>query len=169
MLHLHFMFIWNMTNWRDQERCIQNMERALSAAGVHGGNVSLFKDKDLSRTSNSVPIKPSLNGANALKMFRESTWSGQDRVWKDVLQSENNRNGKGTGYTDRVHMWMAFENVVTYLTGLVLKDGQSAADFRQKVHLWGKAFIKCFGEEHIKQYMVSSCVSICCSSSLLKV
>jgi hypothetical protein len=74
------MFIWNMTNRRDQERCIQNMERALSVVGVHGGNVSLFKDKDLSGASNSVPIKPLLNRANALKMFRESTWSGQDWV-----------------------------------------------------------------------------------------
>jgi hypothetical protein len=63
------MFIWNMTNRRDQECCIENMERALSTAGVHGGNASLFKDKDFSGASNSVPIKPSLNGASALKMF----------------------------------------------------------------------------------------------------
>ena len=105
----------------------------LSAAGVHGGNVTLFKDKDLSGVNNSMPLKPSLNRANALKMFQPSTWSGQDRVWKDVLRSENNQVGRGVGYLARVEMWQEFDKVVPYLTGLVLKPGQSASDFKIKV------------------------------------
>jgi hypothetical protein len=68
--------------------------------------VTLFKDKDLSGANNSMPLKPSLNRANALKMFEPSTWSWQDRVWKDMLRSENNQNqGSKSGPTICRVLW----------------------------------------------------------------
>jgi len=73
-----------------QEVAIDNMEKTLSAAGLHGGNVRIMKDPTLSGSDSNIPIKPSLNGVTAVRMFQPSTWLGQDRVWKDVLQSENN-------------------------------------------------------------------------------
>lgn len=72
-----------------------------------------------------------------------------------MLRSENNQVGRGAGYLARVEMWQAFEKVVPYLTGLVLKPGQSASDFRIKVRNWGRLFVKCFGEEHVTHYVVS--------------
>jgi hypothetical protein len=61
----------------------------------------------------------------------------------------------GAGYLARVEMWQALEDIIPYLIGLVLKEGQSAADFRTKVQKWGKLFIRCFGKEHVIHYVVS--------------
>jgi hypothetical protein len=127
----------------------------LSTVGVYGGNISIIKDQKRSGANNSVAAKPSLNGATAMKLFKESAWSGQDKAWKDVVRSENNQVANGAGYLARVEMWQALEDIIPYLTGLVLKEGQSAADFRTKVQKWGKLFIRCFGEEHVTHYVVS--------------
>jgi hypothetical protein len=90
-----------------------------------------------------------------MKLFKESAWSGQDKAWKDVVRSENNQVANGARYLARVEMWQALEDIIPYLTGLVLKEGQLAANFRTKVQKWGKLFIRCFGEEHVTYYVVS--------------
>lgn len=153
ILHMHFMFIWNMENEVRQHAAIENMEKTLSAAGLHGGNVRIMKDATLSGASNSVPIKPSLSGVTAARMFQPSTWSGQDRVWKDVLRSENNTLDQGRQYLDRVEMWEALEQVFPYLVGLTLNQEQIST-FRPKIEKWGRLYLKCFGEDHVTHYMV---------------
>jgi hypothetical protein len=103
-LHFHFMFIWNMSSPHSRELAIERMEKSLSAMGVHGGNVSIIKDQKRSGTNNSVAAKPSLNGTTAMKLFKESAWSGQDKAWKDVVRSENNQVANGARYLARVEM-----------------------------------------------------------------
>jgi hypothetical protein len=75
-LHLHFMFIWNISNPHSPEQAIERMEKSLSVVEVHGGNVSIIKDQKRSGANNSVVTKPSLNGATAMKLFKESAWLG---------------------------------------------------------------------------------------------
>ena len=123
ILLLHFMFIWNMKNEERQQHAIENMEKTLSAAGLHGGNVHIMKDPTGSGASNSVPIKPSLSGVTVARMFQPSTWSRQDRVWKDVLRSESNTLDQGRQYLDRVEMWKVLEKCShTWLAFLWIKS-----------------------------------------------
>ena len=122
---------------------------------VHGGNISIVKDQKKLGTNNSVAAKPSLNGATAMKLFKDSVWLRQDRAWKDIVHSENNQVANRIGYLARVKMWQELEDIIPYLTRLVLKEGQSTANFRTKVQKWEKLFIKCFDEEHIIHYIVS--------------
>ena len=158
ILHLHFMFIWNMKNEECQQHAIENMEKTLSAAGLHGSNVRIMKDPTCSGASNSVPIKLSVTGVTAARMFQPSTWSGQDRVWKDVLHTESNTLDQGRQYLDRVEMWKALETVFPYLVGLSL-DQEQRETFKGKIERWGSLYMKCFGEDHITHYMVSC---VCC-------
>jgi hypothetical protein len=109
------------------------MEKSVSIVEVHGGNVSIIKDQKWSGTNNSVVAKPSLNGATTMKLFKDSAWLGQDRAWKDVVGSENNQVANGARYLARVKIWQVLEDIIPYLIGLVLKEGQSAANFRTKV------------------------------------
>lgn len=153
ILHQHFIFIWTNPNEVRQQQSIENMEKTLSAAGLHGGNVRIRKDPTLSGACNNVPIKPSLSGVTAARMFQPSTWSGQDRVWKDVLRSENNTLDQGKQYLDRVEMWKALETVLPYLVGLSL-DQEQRNTFRTKIQEWGRLYVKCFGEDHVTHYMV---------------
>jgi hypothetical protein len=154
LIHLHIMFIWNMSNPSRKEVAIVSMGRSLSARGMHGGNVVISKDIDHSGPNSNIPKKPSLSGVNAGKLFQPSTWSGQDRVWKDILRSEDNQLQRGQAYLGRVATWTALEQIYPYLCGLTLTNDQRAV-FQTKVEEFGRLFIRNFGEEHVTHYMVS--------------
>ena len=126
----------------------------MSAAGLYSGNVRIMKDPTCSGASNNVPIKSSLSGVTAGRMFQPSTWSRQDRVWKDVLRSESNTLDQGRQYLDKVEMWKALETVFPYLVGLSL-DQEQRETFKGKIERWGSLNVKCFGEDHVTHYMVS--------------
>jgi hypothetical protein len=81
------MFVWNMQNHVQKDSAIIDMEKSLSAIGVHGGNVQICADPQFSRAHNSIPRKPSINGVVANRLFQPSIWSGKDRAWKDVCES----------------------------------------------------------------------------------
>lgn len=72
VLHLHFQYVWTIRDKKTQEAAIFDIESILSATGMHGGAMRIFKDKELSGTSNNMPNKPSLSGANAAKLFKKS-------------------------------------------------------------------------------------------------
>jgi hypothetical protein len=153
-LHLHFMFVWNIQNQVQKDSAIIDMEKSLSAIGVHGGNVQICVDPQLSRAHNSIPRKPSLNGIVANRLFQSSTWSGKDRIWKDVCKSEHNFMEQGRSRIARVDMWKAFEDIQPYLIGLILTLEQRSS-FKEKVEAFGRLYIASFGKEHITHYMVS--------------
>jgi hypothetical protein len=98
-----------MSNPSRKEVAIERMEKSLSATGMHGGNVVISKDIDRSGPNSNIPKKPSLSGVNVGRLFQPSTWSGQDRVWKDVLRSEDNQLQRGQAYLGRVATWTALE------------------------------------------------------------
>jgi hypothetical protein len=154
ILHLYFMFVWNMQNQVQKDSAIIDMEKSLLAIGVHGGNVQICIDPQLSGAHNSIPRKPSLNGVVANRLFQPSTWSGKDRVWKDVYESEHNFMEQGRSRIARVDMWKAFEDIQPYLTGLTLTLEQRSS-FKEKVEAFGRLYTAAFGEEHVTHYMVS--------------
>ena len=121
---------------------------------MHGGNVVICKDIDRNGPNNNIPKKPSLSGVNAGRLFQPSTWSGQDRVWKDILRSEDNQLQRGQAYLGRVATWTALEQIYPYLCGLTLTDDQRSV-FQTKVEDFGRLFIRNIGEEHVTHYMVS--------------
>lgn len=108
------------------------MEKALSAIGAHGGNVEITQDPQRSGKNNSVPKKPSFNGAVASRLFQASTWSGKDRAWMDICQSEYNCLNDGGSRITKLEMWQAFEKLQPYLTGLTLTLEQRNS-FKEKV------------------------------------
>jgi len=56
---------------------------------MHGGAVKIFKDLELSGSSNSMPNKPSLSSANATKLFKKSSLpTSSDRVRRDIVLAE---------------------------------------------------------------------------------
>jgi hypothetical protein len=100
MVHHHFMFVWNMHNEVQKAIAIQQMEKSLSTVGAHGRNVEITQDPQCFRESNSIPKKPSFNGVVASRLFQASTWSGKDKAWMDICQSEYNcLNGGGSRIT----------------------------------------------------------------------
>lgn len=131
------------------------MEKSLSAIGAHGGNVEIKRDPELNGTTGNVPQKPSLSGVVASRLFRPSVWSGNDKAWKDICHAENNNAECGADRIAKYEMWQAFEEVVPYLTGLVLAAEQRM-QFKQKIYKWEKAYLKAFGDEHVIHYMVCS-------------
>ena len=155
IVHMHIIYVWNIQNQRLRATAIEQMEKSLSAIGAHGGNVEIKRDPKLSGNTGNVPQKPSLSGTVASRLFRPSVWSGNDKAWKDICQAENNNAGSGADRIAKYQMWQAFEDVVPYLTGLVL-TAEQRMQFKQKIHKWGKAYLKAFGEEHVTHYMVCS-------------
>lgn len=154
LLHLHFIFVWNMQNEERRAVAIESMEKSLSAIGVEGGNCQLRKDEKLSGKAGNVVMKPSLSGVVASRLFQPSSWSNQDRAWKDVVMSENNHLENGQARRNRFQVWEALEELQPYLTGLVLTAEQRGA-CKAKLDQFGKAFLKAFGENHVTHYMVS--------------
>lgn len=154
MLHMHFMFVWNMQGEDRRANAIDLMEKSLSEIGVEGGNCQLKKDPKLSGATGNVPQKPSLSGVVASRLFQPSSWSGKDKAWKDVCTAEQNNLEQGLSRQRRYDMWEAFEELQPYLTGLVLTTEQRRA-CKEKFDKWGKLYLAAFGEEHVTHYMVS--------------
>lgn len=166
IVHMHIMYVWNIQDQKLRATAIEQMEKSLSAIGAHGGNVEIRKDPKLSGNTGNVPQKPSLSGVVASRLFKPSVWSGNDKAWKDVCQAENNNTRGGADRIAKAAMWQAFEEVLPYLTGLVLKAEQRL-QFKQKIKHWGRAYLKAFGEEHVSHYMVRSLIRLSKSSSNL--
>ena len=150
---LHFMFVWNMHDEQRRAVAIDTMEKSLSAIGVEGSNCVLKQDPRLSGKSGNVVQKPSLGGVHSTKLFDRSSWSGHDRVWKDVCASESNNLKNGQARVKRRRVWETLEAVQPYLTGLVLTD-EERQNARACLHDFGCAFIAAHGEGHVTHYIV---------------
>lgn len=154
ILHLHFIFVWTMRDKEQQELAIDDLQKILSATGAHGGNVLIFKDQDLSGKSNSIPNKPSLSGANCAKIFNPSTLpGGSDKVWKDIVNASRNFTDSGAAKRNQLEMWAALDDLRQYFIHLTLTNDQ-ISQFNGKAERWGHLIVKCFGENHVTQYMV---------------
>lgn len=153
ILHLHFMFVWNMQDDERRAFAIDAIEKSLSAVGVEGSNCVLKQDPRLSGKTGNVVRKPSLGGVHASKLFQPSSWSTHDRVWKDVCASESNNLENGQAKVKRRRVWETLEALQPYFTGLVLTDEQRR-NCRALVDAFGKAFIAAHGEGHVTHYIV---------------
>lgn len=155
ILHIHFMFIWNMQDNARRAEATDLMEKTLSAIGVESGNCVLKQDVKKSGKSGNVVMKPSLRGGVAIKLFRPSSWSNHSRVWKAVIMSEMNNLESGRAKMKRQRVWETLEELLPYFTGLVLSTDQRR-DCRVRMDAFGEAFIAAFGEGHVTHYIVSS-------------
>ena len=153
ILHLHFEFIWTQTDLERRAQAIESIEKSLSAIGVEHGNCQLKQDLKKSGKNAIVVLKPSLSGRVACKLFQGSTWSGFDKVWKEVCVAESNCLDQGNGRKKRWTVWETLEDLQPYLTGLVLTQGQRDS-CREKMDAFGKAFLEAFGETHVTHYIV---------------
>ena len=154
VLHLHFMFVWNMQDGDRKSVAIDAMEKTMSAIGVEGSNCVLKQDPKFSGKTGNVVQKPSIGGVLASKLFGPSSWSGNDRVWKDVLASESNHLENGQARVKRRRVWEALEALQPYFTGLVLTDEQRR-NCKSVIEGFGRAFIAAHGEGHVTHYIVS--------------
>jgi hypothetical protein len=90
ILHLHFIFVWNMQDEYRKTEAIHAMERTMSFIGLEGSNCVLKRDPRRSGKNGNVVMKPSLSGVHASKLFQKSSWFNNNKVWKDVCASEMN-------------------------------------------------------------------------------
>ena len=131
------------------------MQRVVSLTGAHGGNVMIFKDEQLSDKVNSVPNKPSFNGAHAMKLFANNPVDIHPRkLYIDVVNAKKNFMNNGRSKRDKLDMWHAMDALRPYFCGFRLNEEQSAADFKTKVEEWGRCYIRCYGEHQVTHYMV---------------
>ena len=157
IVHMHFMHVWTIKGSALQSLAIDHMQKVVSLTGAHGGNVVIFKDENFSGKSNSVPNKPSFSGAHAHNFFKSipSNMSLVPRkLYVDVVNSERNFLRKGQGKKDHLELWSLLDNLQPYFSGLRLTEDQFSADFNKKVSVFGRHYIKCFGETHVTHYMV---------------
>ena len=154
IMHLHFMFVWMIRDKREQKLAIDEMQRVLSTTGAHGGEVKILKDNQLSRNTNSVPNKPSFDGAHIDKLFKPSTLEGgSNRVWKDLVAAERNFFDDRSQRSEKFEIWQKFENLPPYLTSLSLLD-EEINTYRTKIENWGQQLLRLFGKQHLTHYMV---------------
>jgi len=151
---MHFQFVWTISNVHLQRAAIEDLQKLLSAIGMHGGDVEIFEDKDLSGKSNSVPRKPSLSGSHAQKLFKPSTiQGGSNTVYKEVVLAKRNYLENGVARHGRLQVWIALEKLIPYFTGLILSMEQRNS-FKGLVENFGSLYVKHFGEHHVTHYIV---------------
>lgn len=105
-----------MTDKVRQENAIEWMDKFILVARVHGINVVMFKDVDISMAKSHILKNCHWNRVHASRMFQPSIWSRQNRVWKNMLCSEDNQTLYGAAHLARVWMWMTFEDMQPYLS-----------------------------------------------------
>jgi len=133
--------VWTIRDKGIQKIAIQDIERIISSIGMHGGDVQIFEDKDLSGKAKYVPKKPSLSGAHARKLFQPSPLSnGSQRVYQDVVCAERNFIDNGTARHGRIQVWKSLESLLPYFTELTLTT-QQIASFQELVEDFGRLFI----------------------------
>jgi len=116
----------------------------------------ILKDQDLSGKSNSVPNKVLLSRANCAKIFNSSTLpGGSDKVWKDIVNASRNFTDSGATKRNQLEMWVALDDLRQYFIHSTLTNNQ-ISQFKEKVERWDHLIVKCFGENHVTQYMIST-------------
>jgi len=154
LLHMHFQFVWTMRDKHMQKAAIEDIQKILSHIGMHGGDVHIFEDKDLSGKANSVPRKPSVSGAHARKLFQPNVApNGSHRVYQDIVCAERNFLDQGRARHGRLEVWRALERLLPYFTELKLSPQQRAA-FKTLIEDFGRLFINYFGEYSVAHYIV---------------
>ena len=61
MVYLSILFAWNKTPQAETKKSIEEIERVLSKAGLHGGHVKIEKDIKRLGTRGNLPAKPSMS------------------------------------------------------------------------------------------------------------
>ena len=153
ILHVQLTLVWNMQDDHRKATSIEAMEKSLSAIGVDSGNFVMKQDVKKSGKTGNVVMKPNLRGGVAVKLFQDSSWSLHNRVWKDVCSSESNNLEMGQAKVKRLRIWETLEDLLPYLTGLVLSPLLRHA-CRARMNAFGAAFIAAFGESHVTHYIV---------------
>lgn len=107
IVHLHFQFIWTLCNKNIQKIAIEDMQPVLSSMRAHGGNVIIFKDKQLSGKQNNIPSKLSFNGAHGGKLFEPSRLPRRaNRLYTDVVTAEKNFIRSGVAKRAKLDVWI---------------------------------------------------------------
>ena len=104
IIHLHICYIWTIKDTIQRNEAISAMEHALSKVGLAGGSVVLTKDAKLFGKNSDLPSKLSFNGNRCRKLFKPSSWSQLDNVWKDICNAERNNTNHGVAKKDRQDM-----------------------------------------------------------------
>ena len=65
LVYLSILFAWNKQPQEIAQNSIEAIEKVLSNAGLHGGNVKICKDTKLSRARGNIPSKPSMGEVKA--------------------------------------------------------------------------------------------------------
>jgi len=118
--------VWTIGDEALQKVAIDEMQKAMSLTGAHGGNVVIFKDWDLFGKSNIVPNKPSFNSAHAKKLFQRNPTDSSaipQLLYIDIVNAEKFFLRKGQAKKDRLHLWQILEALLPYFQGLRLKEG----------------------------------------------
>ena len=121
---------------------------------MHGSNVKILKDRELSGKNNNVPNKPSLNGAQSARLFKPSNLVGSIKLWRDLIVAMKITRDNGNTRRSHIQLWVAFEKLLPFFTSLSLSQ-EERSSFQPLVHDWGKIFVKVFGESHVTHYIVS--------------
>ena len=120
---------------------------------MHGRDVEIFEDKDLSGKSNSIPRKPSLSSSHAHKLFKPSNLpGGSSKVYRDVVLAEQNYLDNGAARQGGLQVWIALEKLIPYFTGLILMMEQWHS-FKGLMENFGSLYVKHFGEHHVTHYI----------------
>lgn len=153
IIHLQISYVWLIKDKEERKEAIAHMEHVLSKVGLCAEAVVLTHDAKLSGANSDLPSKLSFNGAKCRKMFKESTNSDFDAMWKDVCEAKRNNTNLGQGKEDRQACWAAFQDLNFYFTAMAL-TGKQKADYKGIVERWGRAYVKAFGEGAVTHYVV---------------
>lgn len=153
IIHLQVIYVWTNKDPEERKLALAAMEHCLSKAGLGGGSVVLTRDAKLSGDTADLPAKLSFNGAKCRKLFRKSSWSRFNKVWKDICEAERNNSNQGQSKQDRQAMWATFDDIQIYFTSMHL-TAKKRRDYKTKIEMWGKAYLKAFGEGAVTHYIV---------------
>ena len=91
LVYLSILSAWNRSPKESAQKSIEEIEKVLSNAGLHGGNVKICKDIKLSGARGNVPCKPSMGGVKACHFIEDSKerLEGQQKLFGELIDAEN--------------------------------------------------------------------------------
>ena len=76
MVYLSILFAWNKTPQAESKKSIEAIERVLSKAGLHGGNVKIEKYIKRLGTRGNLLENPSMSGVKARRFLENKCGHG---------------------------------------------------------------------------------------------
>ena len=139
-----------------RQETIRELEEVLSRVGLHGGAMTLTKDRKASGSTQDNPQKICMGGAKARHLISNHTKLASHtnfELWKKICDNTTYKGSDANLGIKRARIWDSLDSMIKLLEKASLASTE-VEELKEKLNLFTYQMVDAWGETHITHYMV---------------